>query len=65
MCVCACVLGSMCLTFFMLRDVFESLKCCLDLSLSSMLDCIHICVFLLLEKMFFSNLNSFSIAFDR
>ena len=42
--VCVCF-GSMCLTFFLLRDDFESLKCCLDLWLYSMLDCIHICVF--------------------
>ena len=64
-CVCACVLGSMCLTFFMLRDVFESLKCCLDLWLSSMLDCIQICVFLFFEKLFLSNLDSFLIALDK
>ena len=43
-CVCVCVLGSKCLTFF-LRDDFESLKCCLDPWLSCMLDCIHIYVF--------------------
>ena len=51
--------------FFLLRDVFESIKCCLDFWLSSMFDCIHICVFLLFEKLFLSNLNSFSIALDR
>ena len=35
------------------RCFLESLKCCLDLWLSSMLDCIHICVFLFLEKTVF------------
>ena len=49
--VCVCF-GSKCFTFFLLRDVFESLKCCLDLWLSSLLDCIHFCVFLLFEKLF-------------
>ena len=39
------------LCIFLLRDVFESLKCCLDLWLSSLLDCIHFCVFPLLEKL--------------
>ena len=57
--------GSMCLTFFLLKDDFESLKCCLDLWLRSMLDCIHICVFLFFEKLFLSNLDSFSISLDR
>ena len=33
------------LCIFLLRDVFESLKCCLDLQLSSLLDCIHFYVF--------------------
>jgi len=47
-----------------LRDDFESLKCCLDFWLSSMLDFIHICVFLFLEKLFLRNLDSFSIALD-
>ena len=42
----------MCLTFFLLRDNFESLKCCLDRWLSSMLDCIHICGFLFLKNCF-------------
>ena len=31
---------------------FESLKCCLDPSLSCMLDCIHICVFPFLKNYF-------------
>ena len=53
------------LDIFLLRDVFESLKCCLDLWLSNMVDCIHICVFLFFEKLFLSNLDSFSIALDR
>ena len=70
-CVCVCVcahahvcFGSKCLTFFLLRDDFESSKCCLDLWLSSMLDCIHVCVFLFFEKLFLSNLDSFSIPLD-
>ena len=40
------------LDIFLLRDVFESLKCCLDLWLSSLLNCIHLCVFLFFEKLF-------------
>ena len=61
-CVCVCVcFGSMCLTFFFLRDDFESLKCCLDLWLYSMLDYIHVCGFFFLEKLFLSNLDSQSI----
>ena len=52
MCVCVCVfLGSMYLTL-LLRDNFESLKCCLDLQLRCMLDCIHICVFPFLKTDF-------------
>ena len=47
-----CVLGFMCLTFFVLRDVFESLKCWLDLRLSCILHCIHICVFPFLKNDF-------------
>ena len=58
MCVCV-FLGSMCLKL-LLRDDFENLKFCLDLWLSCMFDCIHICVFSLLEKLFLSNLNSSS-----
>ena len=34
---------------------FESLKCCLDPSLSCMLDCIHICVFPFLKNYFKAN----------
>ena len=49
------------LDIFLLRDFFESLKCRLDLWLSSMLDCVHICVFLFFEKLFLGNLDSFSI----
>ena len=52
------------LDIFLFRDVFKSLKCCLDLWLSSMLDCIHVYVFLLFEKLFLSNLDSFSIPLD-
>ena len=51
--------------FLLLRDIFESLKCCLDLCLRSMFDCIDICVFLSFEKLFLSNLVSFSIALNR
>ena len=51
LCVCVCF-ESKCLRFFLLKDAFESLKCWLDLWLSSMHDCIHICVFLFLEKLF-------------
>ena len=51
--VCVCF-GSKCLTFFLLRDVFESLIYCLDLWLSSLLDCILFCVFFLsLKNCFF------------
>ena len=51
-CVCVCVfLGSLCI-IFLLRDDFESLKCWLDLWLSYMLDCIHICVFPFLKNGF-------------
>ena len=59
--VCVCVfLGSLCLKL-LLRDDFESLKCWLDLWLSCMLDCIHICVFPFLKNGFLSNLNTSSI----
>ena len=61
MCVC---FGSISLTFFLLRDYFKSLKCCLDLWLSSMFDCIHVCVFLFFEKLFLSNLNSYWTPLD-
>ena len=36
----------------LLRNIFESLKYCLDPWLSCMLDCIHICVFPLLKNCF-------------
>ena len=51
-CVCVCVFWIQMLDFFLLRDVFESLKYWLDLWLSSFLDCIHFCVFLFIEKLF-------------
>ena len=41
-----------------MRDAFECLKCCLDLWLSSIFNCIHICVFLFFEKLFLSNLDT-------
>ena len=50
------------LEFFFL--IFESLKCCLDLWLSSMFDCIKVFVLLFFEKLFLSNLDSFSIPLD-
>ena len=53
--MCACVLRFMCLIFFLLRDDFESLKCCLDPWLSCMFDCIHVCIFLFFEKLFLSS----------
>ena len=53
--------GSKCFTFFLLRDVFESLKFCWDLWLSSLLVCIHLFVFFLyLKKLFFIKLDRFS-----
>ena len=59
-----CVLGSKCLSILLMRDDFESLKCCLDLWLSSMFDCIHIYVFLFIEKLFLGNLDSSSTPLD-
>ena len=38
------------LIIFLLRDVFERSKCCLDPWLSCMFDYIHVFVFLLFEK---------------
>ena len=64
MCVCVCF-GSKCLTFFLLKDDFKSLKCCLDIWLSRMFDCIYVCVFLFFEKLFLSNLDRFSTPLDR
>ena len=52
------------LTILLMKDDFERLKYCLDLWLSSMFDCIHICVFLFFEKLFLSNLNSSSKPLD-
>ena len=40
-----CVLEILVLKIFKLRDYFERFLCWLDLWLSCMLDCIHICVF--------------------
>ena len=40
------------LKFFKLRDYFERLLCGLDHWLSCMLDCIHVCVFLLSKNCF-------------
>ena len=40
------------LDIFLMRDVFESLKCCLDLWLSSMFDCIHVVFFSSLKNCF-------------
>ena len=49
------------MTFFLLRDIFESLKCWLDHWLNSLLDCINFCVFLFFEKLVLSNPDNFSI----
>ena len=49
--MCVCFWESMCLKL-LLRDYFERLLCWLDHWLSCMLDCIHICVFLLLKNCF-------------
>ena len=57
--MCACFWNPLCLQF-LLRDVFESLICWLDIWLSCMLDCIHIYVSLL-EKRFLNNLDTSSI----
>ena len=53
MCVCVCVLGSKCLSILLMRDDFERLKWCLDLWLSCMFDCIHVCIFLFFWKTVF------------
>ena len=50
--VCVCVLEILVLKNFKLRDYFERFLCWLDHWLSCMLDCIHICVFLLLKNCF-------------
>ena len=49
--MCVCFWESMCLKL-LLRDYFERLLCWLDHWLSCMLDCIHICVFLLSKNCF-------------
>ena len=63
--MCVCVLEILVLKNFKLRDYFERLLCWLDHWLSCMLDCIHICVFLLskncFEKLAWHLLDSFSI----
>ena len=51
MCVCVCF-GDPCAQNFELRDYFERLLCWLDHWLSCMLDCIHVCVFLLSKNCF-------------
>ena len=53
------------LCIFLLRDVFESFKCCLELWLSRLLDCIHFCIFPLFEKPVFIKLDNFSIDLNR
>ena len=53
-CVCVCVcLDPKCFTFSLLWDVFKSLKCWLDLWLSSLLDCIHLCFFSFSKNCFY------------
>ena len=51
MCVCVCF-GDSCAQNFKLRYYFERFLCWLDHWLSCMLDCIHICVFLLSKNYF-------------
>ena len=65
-CVCVCVLDHECFAFFLLRDVFKSLTCCLDLWLSSLLNCIYLYVFFLsLKKCFLSSLAASRQILDR
>ena len=52
--VCVCF-GDPCAQNFKLRDYFERLLCGLDHWLSCMLDCIHVCIFLL-SKIYFEKL---------
>ena len=53
------------LCIFLSRDDFESLKCWLDLWLSSLLVCIHFCVFLpFLKNCFLSSSTAFRRIFD-
>ena len=56
-CVCVCVCFGIKMLIFLLRDDFESLKCCLDPWLSCMLDCIHIYVFPFLKNYFKATLT--------
>ena len=63
--MCVCVLDHECFACILLRDVFESLTCCLDLWLSSLLDCIHLCVFPLFEKLLLSSLTASQQILDR
>ena len=49
--VCVCF-GDPCAQNFKLRDYFERLLCGLDHWLSCMLDCIHVCIFLLSKNYF-------------
>ena len=51
--MCVCVLDHGWYAFFLLKAIFESLTCCLDLWLSSLLDCTHLCVFFLFLKNWF------------
>ena len=50
--MCSCVFEIHVLLKSLLRDVFESLKCYLDHWLICILDCIHVCVFLLSKNCF-------------
>ena len=50
--MCVCVLEILVLKIFRLRDYFKRLLCWLDHWLSCMLNCIHICVFLLSKNCF-------------
>ena len=60
MCVCVCILDHECFAFFLLRDVFESLTCWLNLCLSSLLVAFISMCFSSLKKLFFIKLDSFS-----
>ena len=58
--VCVCVFWIYeCFAFFLLRDIFESLKCCLDLWLISLLDCIYLYVFFISLKNYFRQAQQF------
>ena len=50
--MCVCVLEILVLKIFKLRDYFERFLCWLDHWLSCMLDCIHICAFLISKNCF-------------